>query len=119
MPLKTQMPCATRRVSLRRREELSVLRRAPRVGGERLVKSLWTRFPDPANRVVAFVNQDTTVLFDSVGVRRTGAAAHQDDAVAAAESVVHTALKAAAFLAAHLEIGNDLAGFEHKPDSRP
>jgi hypothetical protein len=57
-----------------------------------------------------FVNQYSTILFHNIRVGRAHSSAHQDYARAAAQPEIHPALKAHAFLLAHLEIRNDTAG---------
>jgi hypothetical protein len=62
----------------------------------------------PLGRIVSFINQNSTVLFDSVPVRGIGASAHEQDAKIRTEMKMHSMLEADAPGLAHFNVGDDL-----------
>jgi hypothetical protein len=85
--------------------ELPVLGERADQGSEGLVDGLGVRAAAGEALVMTFVDEDSSVLFDAVGIRSARANAHQQDARTAPDSVVHTSLEVDALIPAHVEIG--------------
>ena len=98
--------------------ELAILSQLAAWGLFRLVDRLRVRAALLLRYVVAFVDEDTSVLFNAIVIWRAGPAAHQNDARSTATAKVHTLLQARILLLAHDAVGDHFARHEHMQDRR-
>jgi hypothetical protein len=78
-----------------------------------LVYGLRVRESRSAWNVVTLVDQDATVVLNSIGISRSASTAHQDDTDPVMEPEVHPSLKTRSFFLAHLQVRHDFSRFKH------